>query len=140
MSLKINSKRLIGISMKLQLHTTGQQHQIKGVDADSITVNEQRFDKTLIVSGDQLISDWFNAKWDQLDHQAFEPVLGLKPDVVLLGTGDKHRFIHPKHIRAFAEAHIAVECMTTAAACRTFNVLMSEGRRVVAALLLEKNL
>ena len=59
----------------------------------------------------------------------------LKPEVVLLGTGSTIRFVPPRMTAALTEIGVAVECMDTAAACRTYNILMSEGRRVVTALL-----
>jgi uncharacterized protein len=57
--------------------------------------------------------------------------------VALLGTGSRQRFPHPRLSRALSEARIGLEVMTTAAACRTYNILMAEGRKVAAALLLE---
>jgi uncharacterized protein len=59
------------------------------------------------------------------------------PEVALLGTGSRQRFPHPRLSRALNEARIGLEVMTTAAACRTYNILMAEGRKVAAALLLE---
>lgn len=126
--------------MKLHQHTSAQQHMITGMDTETIAVNQQRYDCALIVSGDTLIEDWYSGRWEALQAESLLAILDLKPEVVLLGTGDKHRFIHPKLIQAFLAANIAVECMTTAAACRTFNILTSEGRHAVAALLLEKHL
>lgn len=126
--------------MKLHLHTSEQQYQINGVDGDAVIINRQRYEQAVIVSEQALSTDWFNGAWEALDAQSLAGILDFKPEVVLLGTGDKQRFIHPRQIQAFLTENIAVECMTTAAACRTFNILTSEGRKVVAALLLEKNL
>lgn len=126
--------------MKLHLHTSEQQYQINGVDSDAVTINRQRHEQAVIVSEQALSTDWFQGAWEALDAQALSAILDFKPEVVLLGTGDKQRFIHPKHIHSFLSGNIAVECMTTAAACRTFNILSAEGRKVVAALLLEKHL
>jgi uncharacterized protein len=56
--------------------------------------------------------------------------------VVLLGTGEKHQFLHPKTVQNLTAQNIPLECMTTVAACRTYNILMSEGRKVAAALLI----
>lgn len=127
------------MTMKLHLHTS-ELNQITGCDAESISVNHQRYHANLIVSAETLQNQWFDKRWEELDAEALACLLPLQAEVILLGTGDKHRFIHPKHIRALLDANIAVECMTTAAACRTFNILNSEGRKVVAALLLEKSL
>ena len=126
--------------MKLHLHTSAQQQQITGFDAESISINHQRHAHGLIVHADTLTGAWFTGHWDTLDTQALAPILTLAPEVVLLGSGDKHRFIHPRHLQPFLERNIAVECMTTAAACRTYNILTAEGRNVLAALLLEKEL
>jgi len=126
--------------MKLHLHTSEQQYQINGVDSDAVSINRQRYEQPVIVSEQALSSDWFHGPWETLDAHKLSAILDFEPEVVLLGTGDKQRFIHPRHTQAFVSAHIAVECMTTAAACRTFNILAAEGRKVVAALLLEKHL
>jgi hypothetical protein len=66
----------------------------------------------------------------------FAQIVDLKPEVVLLGTGEKHQFLHPKIYQKLTEIGAPLECMTTAAACRTYNILMSEGRTVAAALLI----
>lgn len=126
--------------MKLHLHTSEQQYQINGVDSDAVIINRQRYVQPVIVSEQALSTDWFQGAWETLDAQQLAAILDFSPEVVLLGTGDKQRFIHPRHTQAFLSAHIAVECMTTAAACRTFNILTAEGRKVVAALLLESHL
>lgn len=126
--------------MKLHLHTSEQQYQINGVDSDAVIINRQRYTQPVIVSEQALSTDWFQGAWETLDAQQLAAILDFSPEVVLLGTGDKQRFIHPRHTQAFLSANIAVECMTTAAACRTFNILTAEGRKVVAALLLESHL
>lgn len=127
-------------SMKLHLHSSDQQYQINGVDSQAITINHQPYAQSLIVSDAALTTDWFNGAWESMDAETLSAILQFKPEVVLLGTGDKQRFIHPKHTQAFLSQNIGIECMTTAAACRTFNILTAEGRKVVAALLLEKHL
>lgn len=126
--------------MKLHLNNSDQQYQINGVDSQAITINHQPYEQSVIVSEDALSIDWFNGVWEALEAHTLSAIMEFKPEVVLLGTGDKQRFIHPKHIQSFLSQNIAVECMTTAAACRTFNILTAEGRKVVAALLLEKHL
>lgn len=126
--------------MKLHLHTSDQQYQINGVDNDAVIINRQRYEQSVIISEQALSTDWFQGSWEALDAPSLAAILDFKPEVVLLGTGDKQRFIHPRQIQAFLSENIAVECMTTAAACRTFNILTAEGRKVVAALLLEKHL
>jgi uncharacterized protein len=123
--------------MKLHLTQADGENLITGYSEQWISVNHQRFEYSLIVAPTQLITDWKASKFKQLQESDFEKISSLKPEVVLLGTGKQHQFIHPRLIKGLTEANIAVECMTTDAACRTYNILMSEGRQVVAALILE---
>ena len=123
--------------MKLHLTQADGENLITAYSEQSISVNHQRFEHSLIVAPTQLISDWKTSAFKQLQESDFEKIASLKPEVVLLGTGKQHHFIHPKLIKVLTEANIAVECMSTDAACRTYNILMSEGRKVVAALIFE---
>lgn len=128
--------------MKLHLATAEGQHLITAYDEKSIAINKQKYNKSLVVTPDALIDNWLDGiavghSVDVLTDADFEKISALKPEVVLLGTGSKHQFLHPKHYAALTKIGVAVECMTTAAACRTYNILMSEGRHVAAALLVE---
>ncbi|HCI14339.1 MAG TPA: hypothetical protein DFK12_10415 [Gallionellaceae bacterium] len=71
-----------------------------------------------------------------MDEANFAYFIDLKPDVLLFGTGARQRFAHPRLYRTLTDAGIAVEFMTTPAACRTYNILVAEDRKVVAAVLL----
>ena len=122
--------------MKLHLTQADGENLITAYSEQSISVNNQRFEHSLIVAPTQLISDWKTSAFKQLQESDFEKIASLNPEVVLLGTGKQHQFIHPRLIKALTEANIAVECMSTDAACRTYNILMSEGRKVVGALIL----
>ena len=122
--------------MKLHLTQADGENLITAYSEQSISVNHQRFEHSLIVAPTQLISDWKTSAFKQLQESNFEKIASLNPEVVLLGTGKQHQFIHPRLIKALTEANIAVECMSTDAACRTYNILMSEGRKVVGALIL----
>jgi uncharacterized protein len=124
------------IIMKLHLTQADGQNLMTGYSAQWISVNHQRIEHSLIVTPDTLITDWKIEGFDQLSEADFEKIAHLKPEVVLLGTGQTHRFIHPSLIKPLTEANIAVECMTTDAACRTYNILMAEGRQVAAALII----
>ena len=92
--------------------------------------------KILVVMADKLILDWAATDFTSLTELHFTTLIELKPEVVLLGTGEKHQFLHPKIVQKLTENSIPLECMTTAAACRTYNILMSEGRNVAAMLIL----
>lgn len=99
-------------------------------------VNGERFDRSIVVLAEEVRSDWAVAGFGGLAETHFEYFLALKPDVLLLGTGVTQRFPHPRLYRALTDAGIGVECMDTPAACRTYNILVAEDRRVVAAILL----
>ena len=126
--------------MKLHLTTAENNYLITGYGAaDSgrfVEINRQRYTGNLIVMADKLILDWQATDFVSLTETHFAQIVKLKPEVVLLGTGEKHQFLHPKIIQNLTESGIPLECMTTAAACRTYNILMSEDRNVVAALLI----
>ena len=122
--------------MKLHLTTAENNNLITAYDADYIEINKQRYTQNLIVMPDALILDWQAAGFTDLSNEHFKQIASLKPEVVLLGTGATHLFLHPKHYQNLTDIGIALECMTTAAACRTYNILMSEGRNVAAALII----
>ena len=126
--------------MKLHLSTAENNYLITtygmGDDGWFVEINKLRYKHNLIVMADKLMLDWPATDFVSLSEAHFVEILKLKPEVVLLGTGGKHQFLHPKIIQKLTEVGIPLECMTTAAACRTYNILMSEGRNVAAMLLL----
>ncbi len=128
-------------SMKLHLTQAEGQNLITGFTDDSIDINYQCYTSSVIVMPNRIIADWQSItspplSFETLTTHDIEKIAILEPEVVLLGTGKTHRFLHPKLSVALSQQGVAVECMTTAAACRTYNILMSEGRKVAAALLL----
>ena len=126
--------------MKLHLTTAENNYLITaygiGDDGRFVEINQLRYMHNLIVMADKLITDWSATDFFYLTEANFAQILELKPEVVLLGTGEKHQFLHPKIIQKLTENGIPLECMTTPAACRTYNILMSEGRNVAAMLIL----
>ena len=91
--------------------------------------------ENLIVTPERVVTHWANGGFDALTEADFAAVAALQPEVVLLGTGDAIRFPHPRLTRALTDAGIGLEVMDTPAACRTFNILAAEGRKVAAAIL-----
>lgn len=131
--------------MKLHLTQASDKKLITGYGCDDgqgwVEVNKKRFEHSLIVLSDEIISDWNVVDFTSLKVEDFEAIAKLstsqlKLEVVLLGTGSKHQFAHPRLSRALTDAGISVEYMTTDAACRTYNFLMAEGRQVAAALIM----
>ena len=122
--------------MKFTLETTSRVNLIRGYSAQEIRIGEQRLQSSCIVSADQLITEWTPQTSADLAPEHLEPILALKPELVLLGTGATQRF-PPGAIRAaFTAQGVGLEVMDLGAACRTFNILVQEERRVVAALFL----
>ena len=122
--------------MKLHLTQAEGNNLITGFEHGAVFVNHQRHTQSLIVTPQSLETEWGATSFDALNMSHFAVVAELAPEVVILGTGATHRFIHPRVIIALTQKNIPVECMTTDAACRTYNILMSEGRKVAAALIL----
>ena len=121
--------------MKLHLAAVGDRNQFTGYGAGYVSVNNQRYEHAIVVTPQTLHEHWHVSDVDALSGPSLAFLLTLKPEILLLGTGATHRFPNPASLRVFAEAQIGVESMDTAAACRTFNILMAEGRNVVAAII-----
>ena len=101
-----------------------------------VTVNVEVLTCSLIVSPEQLIRDWPPTRFEELNADHLHIAAVLHPEILLLGTGAQLRFPHPSLLAELYSQGIGIEVMDTAAACRTYNILVSEGRRVVAALLM----
>jgi len=120
----------------VKLHAAGPAtyNTITAYGEDYVQVNGQRYQSSLIVLA-QKVLDWPVAGFDRLSEESFALLENEKPDIVLLGTGPKQRFPHPRLIASLAQAGIGVEVMDLKAACRTYNILVAEERKVAAALL-----
>ncbi|NOT14882.1 MAG: Xcc1710-like domain-containing protein [Methylotenera sp.] len=121
--------------MKLHLTQSEGNHLITAYSGNSISINHQAYLHSLIVMPQTLITDWHTSSYEQLNLADFEKAATLKPELVLLGTGQAHHFLHPKIYAPLTQQGISLECMSTVAACRTYNILMSEGRNVLAMLI-----
>ena len=104
---------------------------------DWIAVSGEKKHHSLVVSSQGRCSDWGCRSFAELSAAHFASLADDAPEVVIFGSGAKLRFVSPALLRGLIERGIGVETMDTAAACRTYNILAQEGRRVVAALLLE---
>ena len=121
--------------MKIHLDSAGSLNRIRDYGPPGVTVNQTRYELSVVVLPDRIL-DWPPQRFDDLSPAHFELLRDLNPEVVLLGTGIRLHFPAPALTRALAEAGIGLEVMDTGAACRTYNVLAGEGRRVAAALLM----
>jgi uncharacterized protein len=121
--------------LKLHAQAPSNFNTVTGYGPDYIEVNRTRHSGSLILAPDAPVQPWGAQTFEQLDAGHFDAVLALAPELVLIGTGSRQRFLAPQLTVALARARIGFEVMDTAAACRTFNILMAEGRRVVGAFL-----
>ena len=122
--------------MALHLQTNTNQKLFTGHGADYVAINGQHFQQPMVVTADGVRSDWAPADFDSLTAAHFDYFLQMKPEVLLLGTGAKQRFARPELFSGLIRAGISIEFMDTPAACRTYNILVAEDRKVVAAVLL----
>jgi uncharacterized protein len=120
--------------MKLQALQAGNQNVITGYGEGYVSINTQRYTSSVIVTPDRTVADWDVHDFAALEPAHFQALLDLKPEIVLLGTGERHQFPRPELMRVFVDARVGFEAMDTRAACRTYNILVSEGREVLAAL------
>lgn len=123
--------------MKLHLSKTDGIHLFTAYGEGYVAVNHEKYEKNLILLPEAVIPEWTGARSDSLGEADMARLLGLGCEIVLLGTGSRLRFPPPALMRPFAPAGIGLEVMNLQAACRTYNILAAEGRKVAAALLFE---
>ncbi|EDN65774.1 protein containing DUF498 [Beggiatoa sp. PS] len=122
--------------MKLHLDQSNATYQIQSVNSHSVTINNKVYSHNLILMPEYL-SDWAVDSFDNLNIEHFKRLRALQPEMILLGTGSKIRFPAPELLAPLMEARIGIEVMDMQAACRTYSILMTEGRTVAVALLFE---
>src|SRR5690606_13514012 len=116
--------------MQLTLERPDYEYSLRGADGRSALVNERKLDHSFVLSPDTLVEDWPVDDVTALARTDLQPLLALKPELVLIGSGGSQAFPPPATMAACLSLGIGLETMTNAAAARTFNVLASEGRRV----------
>ena len=122
--------------MQLTEHHNENQFFVRRADAKSVTVIDRTLDTSFIVATNQIIEDFPYSQSKSLDDSAIEKILALKPEVVLLGTGSRADFPSQRVMAEFLKRGVGLETMDNAAAARTFNVLVGEGRQAIAVFLL----
>ena len=119
--------------MKFHL-STPNGNVITGLGPGWVRVGAQEHRSGILVTPD-IVAEWGASGFDALTEADFAELLAHAPEIVLFGTGAVLRFPHPRLTQALAAARVGVEVMDTPAACRTYNILAAEGRKVVAALI-----
>ena len=122
--------------MQLTEHRNERQLFVRKADAGSVTIIDREYARSLLINAEQVIEDFPPRRVEELDAAAIQKVLSLEPEVVLLGTGARITFPPAAVLAEFLKRGIGLETMDNAAAARTFNVLIGEGRRAVAVFLL----
>lgn len=112
-------------------------NQIRSYEQGQILINNTTYQESIIVKPACEIKRWVPQYFSELKVEHLQFIEELKPQVIILGTGDKIYFPHPELRLALQKYHCCIEFMDTAAACRTYNVLVSENRDVLAALLVK---
>jgi uncharacterized protein len=121
--------------VEFTLEVPQNQFFIRSVSAAGIRVDQEIFVNPFIISGQRIVPQWNVESIDDINEESLQAIFDLEPEVILIGTGDSQIFLPPATQVHFFRRNFGFEVMTTDAACRTFNVLVAEGRHVVAALL-----
>lgn len=123
--------------MKLHPSNTGSINLFTAYGDNYVAVNNEKHEQNLILLPEKIIAGWSTASVETLTDTDMAKLLELGTEIILLGTGKRLRFPAGPLIRPFAPAGIGLEVMDIQAACRTYNILASEGRHVAAALLFD---
>ncbi len=122
--------------MKFSEDKINQGYYVSGYEEGTILVNGSPKTASFIISLEKLIDNWAPAHIDELCTQHMHPLLELQPELVLIGTGEALKFPSIEHYACLIQHNIGVEIMDSAAACRTYNILVGEGRKVAAGIIL----
>ena len=122
--------------MELNLERPRDYLFVRRADARSVTIVDRPFTASIILTRDKVVDDWGIRDVAAMTPAHVEPILALQPEIVLLGTGARQQFPSQEVLAAFLQRHVGVEVMDNAAAARTWDILASEGRNVVAAFIL----
>lgn len=123
--------------MKLHLANTAGLNLFTAYGDGYVAVNHERHEGNIIVLPEQIIPAWSSATVETLTEDDLALLRALPCEILLLGTGKRLRFPPASQLKPFAQAGIGIEVMDLQAACRTYNILAAEGRKVAAALLFD---
>ena len=123
--------------MKFQAENSESGYTVSAHGPGFVEVNQVRYRQGICLGADTPPQPWGVDGFGALTAGDFARLAGLHPEIVIIGTGSAQRFAHPSLLRALVDGGIGFEIMSTAAACRTYNILVGEGRQAVAALLVD---
>jgi uncharacterized protein len=123
--------------LKLQSDPHSGANTITGYGDGYVEINQTPYAHAVLLSSDGAISEWPVQSFEGLEVSHFAQMVDLKPELILIGTGNKQRFPKPELLKSLILAKIGFEIMDSQAACRTYNILVGEGRQVLLALIVE---
>lgn len=123
--------------MKLQSDPYSGANTITGYGNGYVEINKTPYAHAVVLSSDGAISNWPVQNFDGLEGSHLSQLVDLKPELILIGTGKRQRFPKPELLKTLIQAKIGFEIMDSQAACRTYNILVGEGRQVLLALMVE---
>lgn len=124
--------------MKLHLNPSSNQHSFTAIDKDWSEISGKRYTTSVVVRPTRVIEDWTPSTFEQLSMKDFDDLLALLDgdiQILLFGTGQTQKFLHPSVYQSLIKQQIGIEFMTDRAVARTFNILVGEDRKVACALL-----
>ncbi|MCK5262258.1 MAG: Mth938-like domain-containing protein, partial [Gammaproteobacteria bacterium] len=121
--------------MKFAEADPNEGYFISSYDENTLQVNGKNFNSSLIIASKQLKTDWSPRSIETLKADDFTAIIQLKPELVIIGTGNKLTFPPVETYAELIKLGVGVEFMDTGAACRTYNILTGEGRHVVCGLI-----
>jgi uncharacterized protein len=123
--------------VKLQSDPHSGANTITGYGDGYVEINKTPYSHAVLLSSDGEIQEWPVQSFDELSEADFSQMAALKPELIIIGTGKRQRFPKPELLKTLIEAKIGFEVMDSQAACRTYNILVGEGRQVLLALIVE---
>lgn len=124
--------------MKLHLLDNSDVNLVRSYRPGNVVISSETYDSSLIITPQKIIPNWSPQVFDEFEPIHFELIAELEPELVILGTGLSLRFPDPSLTVSLTRQNIGIEVMDTAAACRTYNIVVGENRNAAAALLMER--
>ena len=122
--------------MKFHLIQSDNKNLITGYDSNWVEVNQERYHSSLVMTPNQLLLEWPVKSIKDIKENSFEAIESLNIEIILLGTGNIQEHLEPRLIEYFSKKNIAIESMNNQSACRTYNILANEERKVLLALMI----
>jgi len=123
--------------MKFSAADSGDGHLIQGYESGRILIDGKSYHRGLILTPERILDGWGPSNPADLSEDDVRALIELDPQVIVIGTGQRQVFPSPAVYASAMRHGVGVEIMDTGAACRTYNIVMAEGRRIVAGLIVE---